>query len=87
MKHFKILITTALLLLCSLVQGRQFVDRNFVSSLGQTIPYKVAFPEAFDPAESYPVLLFLAPAKGAPTTAVRLSTEANCCSTIPDCRM
>ena len=59
MKHFKILITTALLLLCSLVQGRQFVDRNFVSSLGQTIPYKVAFPEAFDPAESYPVLLFL----------------------------
>lgn len=58
MKHFLITIAT-LILSCSIAAGREFVDRIFVSSTGQSLPYKVAFPQNFNPAESYPVLLFL----------------------------
>lgn len=37
----------------------QFIGRIFHSSLGQALPYKVMFPENFDPTQRYPLLLFL----------------------------
>lgn len=39
--------------------GRNFTDRVYVASHGQALPYKILFPENFDPAESYPLFLFL----------------------------
>lgn len=40
-------------------QQRTFCDKYFVSSLGQLLPYKVIYPDNFDPTASYPMLLFL----------------------------
>lgn len=38
---------------------RQYIDRVFLSSNGQSLPYKVLFPEGFDPSKKYPLFLFL----------------------------
>lgn len=54
-----IIAVIGLVFSCGIVAARDFVDRIFISSNGQCLPYKVAFPENFNPAESYPVLLFL----------------------------
>ncbi|MGN1226085.1 MAG: phospholipase [Candidatus Cryptobacteroides sp.] len=59
MKHFIAIALALSLSAFSLVHGREYVDRIYHSELGQDIPYKVAFPENFDPAKSYPLLLFL----------------------------
>lgn len=40
-------------------QTRDFIDSSFVSSTGQKLPYKMLLPENYDPAESYPLFLFL----------------------------
>lgn len=59
----RISLTALILLFTVLVASgqvqRQFTDRIFHSSLDQDLPYKVMFPENFDPAQSYPLLLFL----------------------------
>ena len=57
-------LIAAVLLTCSALQGysqdkREFIDRTFISKSGQELPYKVIYPDNFNPAESYPVLLFL----------------------------
>lgn len=64
MKNFMKTLLAAVLLTCSALQGysqdkREFIDRTFISKSGQELPYKVIFPDNFNPAESYPVLLFL----------------------------
>ena len=38
---------------------RQFTGKVFHSSHGQDLPYRVMFPEDFDPSKSYPLILFL----------------------------
>ena len=57
-------LLTLSVLLCSLCQvhsqeKREFLDRIFISQTGQTLPYKIIYPDNFKPSESYPVLLFL----------------------------
>lgn len=40
-------------------EGRCFIDRLFVSESGQKLPYKIMYPDNFDPSHSYPLVLFL----------------------------
>jgi len=40
-------------------QTREFTCRMYVTSIGQKLPYKVLYPENFNPAEKYPLILFL----------------------------
>lgn len=57
----KILISSILTLFCIVLpaQTREFCDRIFTGSLGQVLPYKISFPDDFDPTRSYPMFLFL----------------------------
>ena len=59
MKRLISFFVAVLLSAISLVHGREYVNRTFHSSLGQNIPYEIAFPENFNPQQSYPLLLFL----------------------------
>lgn len=38
---------------------RTFIPRTFESSSGLELPYRILYPEGFNPAEEYPLLLFL----------------------------
>ena len=59
MKHFAAIVLAVLLSAFCQLSARDYVDRYYQTALGQSLPYKVAFPENFDPAKSYPLLVFL----------------------------
>ena len=46
-------------LICASAQDRTFIDRVYETSLGQHLPYRVIYPENFDPGRKYPLVLFL----------------------------
>ncbi len=58
-------LTTALLLTIGVIQAQQsaayadFQAREFTSSTGQKLPYRILYPENFNPSEKYPLVLFL----------------------------
>lgn len=54
-----LIVLSCAVIVCSFAQERASVERVFVSSDGQSLPYRVVWPENYDPAESYPLLLFL----------------------------
>ncbi|MGN1210068.1 MAG: alpha/beta hydrolase-fold protein [Candidatus Cryptobacteroides sp.] len=59
MKKFASTLILLLFTVFQTVLAGDFTDRIFISSSGQHLPYKVIFPEGFNPAGQYPLLLFL----------------------------
>lgn len=59
MKRLFIINIFIFLAVISFAGPRDFVDRVFVSSAGQRLPYKMLLPEDYDPEEEYPLVLFL----------------------------
>lgn len=57
----RILTFFALLFACVLTnaQTRDYVYRQFEAQNGQRLPYAILYPENFDPAKTYPLLVFL----------------------------
>jgi len=59
MKKF---ITIALVILTALPfssLAREFTCRTYTTSIGQKLPYKVLYPDNFNPTQKYPLILFL----------------------------
>ncbi|MFW5726159.1 MAG: alpha/beta hydrolase-fold protein [Bacteroidota bacterium] len=46
-------------LLPAFSQQSLFQEKEFITSNGQPLPYRILFPESMEPGESYPVVLFL----------------------------
>lgn len=62
MNALKALFTSVLImgsLSVSNAQSREFTCRIYRSSIGQELPYQVLYPKDFNPAEKYPLILFL----------------------------
>lgn len=55
----KICILIILIAVYTSAGARNFCGRVFVGSQGQIVPYRILFPEKFDPSCSYPLFLFL----------------------------
>ncbi|MBC6489755.1 prolyl oligopeptidase family serine peptidase [Flavihumibacter stibioxidans] len=60
----RIILTVILFLLVSVMPARSqdyslFEKRSFISSRGDTLPYRILYPENYDRSIKYPVVLFL----------------------------
>mgnify|MGYP002624374584 CR=1 FL=1 len=59
MKRFVFLVVTLLMMACCSAPKREFAPKEFTASSGQVLPYRVIYPDNFDPLRQYPLLLFL----------------------------
>ena len=59
MKRFVFLVVTLLMMACCSAPKRDFAPKEFTASSGQVLPYRVIYPDNFDPLKQYPLLLFL----------------------------
>src|SRR5688572_2325217 len=61
MKHllFYFLFVTAISATAQDVNLNLFQKRNFISSQGDTLPYRILLPEKYEAGKKYPVVLFL----------------------------
>ena len=59
MKRIILFALAALTLVCCSAPKREFAPKEFVATTGHVLPYRVIYPDNFDPLKQYPLLLFL----------------------------
>jgi len=59
MKRIILLALAALLLACCSAPKREFAPKEFTASSGHVLPYRIIYPDNFNPLKQYPLVLFL----------------------------